>query len=208
MSRDPRTWILLAVLVLAACATTRGATTSEPPAAGVIACERSVEADVETARGRLRDGHLERALLYVEALAPCPEAVASPAFLDLALDVYEETGRLNEAWNVARVKLDQVTTAQDEVGLQAVGDRMARFRSLYVLVEVAQDGRRPPVIRYAGPVQDEATGRQLKALEEERGVWISQGVVGFWLFPGRYDVDGQVHSLEPGQAVTSGQANP
>jgi hypothetical protein len=206
MLLDPRTWIVvaLAASLLASCATTRGASSTGPPQAGEAACERSVEADVETARGRMRDGRLDRALLYVEALAPCPGAVAYGPFLDLALDVYEETGRLNEAWNVSRVRLDRATLELDQAAEEAVRERMDRFRSLYVLIVVDQDGRRPPKVRYAGPVQDEATGRQLKALDDEKGVWIEQGVLGFWLYPGRYEVDDRATDLVPGAVVKSG----
>ena len=163
---------------------------------------------METARGRLRDGRPDRALLYVEALVSCPEAVAYGPFIDLALDVFEETGRLNEAWNVARLRLDRATVVQDEAALRAVSERMERFRGLYVLVQVDQDGRRPPKVRYAGPVRDEATGRQLQALDEERGVWVEQGVLGYWLYPGRYEVDGETRSLEAGAVVKSGGAGP
>ena len=205
MLRDLRTWIPLALTasLLLACATTRGGSTTAPPVPGEAACERSVEADVETARGRMRDGRPDRALLYVEALAGCPEAVAYGPFLDLALDVFEETGRLNEAWNVARVRLDQATLEQDLDAERAVRERMDRFVALYVLVQVDQDGRRPPKVRYAGPVQDEATSRQLAALDAEKGVWIGQGVLGFWLYPGRYEVDDEVRDLQAGAVVSS-----
>ena len=206
MWRSPGIGILVLAVTLVACVTGKGGSggSGGPPAEGVSACERSVEADVETARGRLRDGRPDRALLYVQALAPCPEAVAFAPFLELALDVYEETGRLNEAWNIARLQHDRAVDAGDEAAARQVSERMQRFRTLYVLVEVAQDGRRPPLIRYAGPMQDDATSRQLAAMESERGVWMEGGVVGYWLYPGRYRVDGDERTLEAGEVLGSG----
>ncbi len=203
----PEVGLLLALvgLAIAGCATARGGATSGPPVADDAGCQRSVEADVETARGRLRDGRPERALLYVEALAACPEATAWPPFLELALDVYEETGRLNEAWSVARLRHEQAVSAEDEAAVRAVSERMERFRSLYVVVLVAQDGRRPPRIRYAGPVQDAATRRLLEALDDERGVWVGPGLVGYWLYPGRYEVAGEVRVVEAGSELRAGE---
>lgn len=192
--------LLVLALLLGACATTRGSPGDGPPA-GPDPCARSVQADVETARGRLRDGRPDSALLYVEALADCPEAVAFAPYVDLALDVYEEVGRLNEAWNVARLRLDQSVGSGDPAAAAAVAARMERFRSRYVLLEVPQDGRRPPRLAYAGPVADAATRRQLAAVAEERGVWVADGVVGYWLLPGRYEVDGEPRMLEAGATV-------
>ena len=131
--------------------------------------------------------------------------VGQPPFLELALDVYEETGRLNEAWSVARMRHEQAVSAEDEAAVRAVSERMERFRSLYVVVLVAQDGRRPPRIRYAGPVQDAATRRLLEALDDERGVWVGPGLVGYWLYPGRYEVAGEVRVVEAGSELRAGE---
>lgn len=203
MSPERLAGLLLAAAVATSvgCATTRGtdATTSSPT--GTPDCTRSVSGDVETARSRLEAERLDEALLYIRGLDACPDALESAAYLQLAMDVYEEKGWLNEAWAVALL-LGQIEESRTDPELaERTAARRERFAAAYALVTVRSDLRRAPRVSYAGPVQDEATKSQVAAFSEGRGVVVDGGRLGFWLFPGRYEVDGEPLALAPGQRV-------
>ncbi len=198
--------LALSLLLGVGCATTRGGTTTaaaaEPtPPSGAPDCTRSVAGDTETARARFEAGRLDEALLYIRGLDGCPGALRSAPYLQLAMDVYEDKGWLNEAWAVARLLDDLGTFDSDEELAARTEDRRQRFSETYVLLTTRSDRRSPPAVQYTGPVQDDATTAQLQAISEGRGVSLSGGRLGYWLYPGRYEIDGAAQALRPGQRL-------
>ncbi len=187
-----------ALALIAACATSRGDPAPTAPTTTAAPCDRSVEADTETARARFDAGRLDEALLYVRGLDPCPEALRHPPYLTLALDIYEEQGMLLEAWSVVRVIADLAAGTNDAEGLARIAARRERFAATYALVTFRPDRRKPPKIAYAGPVADAATQAQLDAIAAGRGVRVDDATYGAWLLPGTYTVDGVRHTLAPG----------
>lgn len=194
--------VSMAALLVVGCATTKGGSGPAETTTGVLdPCSRSVVGDSETARARLDSGRVDEALLYVTGLADCPAALAFPSYLSVAMDVYEELGRLNEAWSVARLQMRLAADRGERDLEERVSARLARFKEHYALVRASGVNREPPSIRYAGPVEDEATTQQLRAVAEGRGVWVDDTTFGYWLFPGRYEIDGEATVLKPGSVV-------
>lgn len=201
MRRDlPLLALACACLLVVGCAT--AAPGPAPTASGSASadCTRSVDADTETGRARFDAGRLEEAVLYIRGLDRCPNALEHPAFLHLALDVYEEKGMLNEAWSAARILADLAIRTGDEAMATAVAERTARFAAAYALLVLPPDAD-PPEVAYAGPVIDDATALQLAQLAAGRGVRVDDGTYGFWLFPGTYSIGGTPRSLGPGDRV-------
>jgi hypothetical protein len=155
-----------------------------------------VSGDVATARARLDKGRVADALLYVDGLVGCDESLGSPRFLELALDVYEEAGRLNEAWSVGAVALEHVP--DDEPALARLQERIATFSGSYALIVSPRDGRDGLQIDHLGPVAGQATRGQLGAVRSGRGVLLDAGQRGYWLFPGRYRIEGVEAVLKGG----------
>ncbi len=183
--------LLVVLLILAGCP--RSSTTSS----GSADCGRSVHGDVATARARLDKGRVEEALLYVDGLVLCDEALQSAPFLQLALDVYEEAGRLNEAWSVGQVALQQVV--EEGAARSRLQERIASFAATYGLITSPRDGRGGMRIEHQGPVLDRATEGQLKAVRSGRGVILEEGLRGYWVFPGTYLIEEREAVINPGQ---------
>jgi len=113
------------------------------------------------------------------------------------MDVFEELGRLNEAWNSLRQALQ---LSSDNANIDpAFHERTEEFEGRYVFLATPQDVRRPPQVSYAGPMLDEAIQGQLADIENRRGTWRRDGRYGYWMYPGRYRVDGVELTLRPGQ---------
>lgn len=160
-------------------------------------CARSIDGDLATARSRLDKGRVDDAVLYVDALVGCPGVLESPRFLQVALDVYEEVGRLNEAWSVGSVALVEIPDG--EPARDRIIERLAAFESRYALLVSPRDGRGGLTIEHTGPVTDAATEHQLKAVRMGRGVLLDAGQRGFWLFPGGYRIEGEEMTLKAGE---------
>ena len=184
--------LLVVLLVLAGCP--RGTSSTSGSA---DPCARSISGDLATARARLDKGRVAEAVLYVDALVGCDESLTSPRFLELALDVYEEAGRLNEAWSVGAVALEQVPG--DEPARARLQERVTAFEATYALILSPRDGREGLQIEHRGPVGGEATQRQLRAVRSGRGVLLDGGQRGYWLFPGAYLIQGVETALEAGE---------
>ena len=179
------------------CAKRQGPTS--PASTSTAPCGRSVDGDIETARRRLEAARPTEAALYIEGLAACEEARQSTDYMLLAMDVFEELGRLNEAWSALRVALD-LTAEADEDGA-AIHRRIEDFSSRYVFLSTPGDARRPPNVSYAGPMLDAAIQGQLSNIEEQRGTWRQDGRYGYWMYPGRYQIDGVELTVRPGQEL-------
>ena len=159
-------------------------------------CGRSVAGDVATARARLDAGRTGDALLYVEGLAACPEAMGSARFLQVALDVYEEAGRLNEAFS-AGIVAQELLAAEDPARAR-LAERLGSFPQRYALLTSPRDGRSGPELEFAGPIEDAATQGQVEAVRAGRGVTMPDGTRGYWLLPGSYRLAGQALTLRAG----------
>ncbi len=183
--------LLVILLCLAGCPKSGAATSGS-----IEPCTRSVAGDVATARARLDKGRVQDALLYVNALVACEEALTSPWFLELALDVYEEAGRLNEAWSVGAVALGRVPV--DDPAHARLQEHVTAFEATYALIVSPRDGRDGPQIDHRGPVLDDATKAQLRAVRSGRGVMLDEGQRGYWVFPGSYVIEGREVSLVGG----------
>lgn len=181
---------LIAVALLIGCPKT-GTTTSGDP------CARSIEGDLATARTRLDKGKPDQAALYIDALVGCDRALASPRFLEVALDVYEEAGRLNEAWSVGAVGMQQLDEA--EPTRARLADRISAFEAAYAVIVSPRDGRDGLEIEHQGAVTDDGTKLQLKAVRSGRGVLLDGGHRGYWLYPGSYVIQGDAVALVAGQ---------
>lgn len=158
-------------------------------------CGRSVEADVATARARLGKGQLDEALLYVEGVLACPGATEAPELLVVAYEVYEQLGRLGEAWSVARRAAD-LARGRGAEETEATA-RLDRFRKAYALLIAGAAGA-PKQVDYLGPSIDDATAAQLDAARGGEAAQIEAGLWGYWFFPGRYRVEGVDVELVPG----------
>lgn len=163
---------------------------------GTANCGRSVHGDVATARARLEKGRVTEALLYVDGLVGCDEALAAAPFLQLAMDVYEEAGRLNEAWSVGVVALERVPEGEPAHG--RLLQRITAFEAAYAVIVSPRDGRDGLRIDHRGPVADQANEGQLKAIRSGRGVLLGDGQRGYWLFPGSYLVEDKIAVLQAG----------
>lgn len=171
-----------------------GASTS-----GDSTCGRSVAGDTETARTRLERDRVDEAVLYVDGLIGCEDALAHAPFLDVAFAVYEELGRLNDAWNVALIGTLRTLPSQAEGRLWR--QRSADFEGRYALILSPPDHRGGLSIAYTGPALDEATAAQLAAVRAGDGVAMEGNLVGFWVYPATYRIEGQTLRLAPGQTL-------
>jgi hypothetical protein len=126
-------------------------------------------------------------------------------YLEVAVDVYEAEGLLNQAWGSWQRAREVAGPRDDLVSITRLEAWYSEFRATYVLLELAV-GEKPPMISYVGPFVDARTQRQLDALAQGRSVPISAGRVGYWLLPGRYSVAGELRQLQAGSSV--GQRQP
>lgn len=188
--------IMFAALALAGCPKS-GPVSSGSAAPTGTDCTRSVRGDAATAQGRLEKGRIGEALLYIEGLVGCEDAVSDARFLIVALDVYEESGRLNEAWSIGRLADERLSP--DDPARARLAGRVASFEQTYALITSPRDGRGGLDVRFAGPVSDEATRVQTASARSGRGVLLEGGLRGFWLFPGRYRIEAADVQLAPGE---------
>jgi hypothetical protein len=165
-----------------------------------VDCGRSILGDTKTASRHLRDGRPETALRYVEGLSGCPEALQDLAYLEVAIEVSEAAGTLNQAWRYWELARGVAKPQEDGGLLGRLEAWYSEFRGRYVLIELT-GGTKPPRVDYAGPFVDERTNRQLDAIERGDSVTLTAGRIGFWLLPGRYSVGGEVRSLTAGSSV-------
>ena len=182
-------WLIVMLLLVLGCPRGGTATSGDP-------CRRSIDGDLSTAQSRLDKGRVAEAVLYVDALVGCNDALDSPRFLEVALDVYEEAGRLNEAWSVGSVALKHL--AEAEPARQRLVARVEAFSGTYALIVSPRDGRDGLTIDHLGPVADKATEAQLRAVRSGRGVLLEGGQRGYWLFPGSYLIEGTEANLQAG----------
>lgn len=161
-------------------------------------CGRSIDADVATARHRLTKGQLDEAQLYIEGVLACPGATESLALLGVAYEIYENLGRLGEAWSVARRAEDLSRSMSPEVAADAQG-RLLRFRRTYALLDTTAAGV-PRNVSYAGPTVDDATAAQVDAARTGEAAQVDSQRWGYWFFPGTYVVDGETRELRPLEA--------
>jgi hypothetical protein len=165
-----------------------------------VDCSRSILGDTKTASRHLREGRPETALRYVEGLSGCPGALGDLGYLEVAIEVSEAAGTLNQAWRFWELARAAAKSQEDGTLLGRLESWYSKFRGRYVLLELT-GGTKPPQVDYAGPFVDERTNRQLDAIERGDSVTITAGRVGFWLLPGRYSVAGEVRSLTAGSSV-------
>ena len=135
----------------------------------------------------------------MEALSGCDAAWESQDYLDVAGRVSEELGDLNGSWRAAKAALQLAVHDGDGEAATKWEAQLRIFSERYVWLEVFEDERERPPIRYAGAVVDDATLRQLEDVAQGRILRSSSGGAGFWIFPGRYKVGSIVHTLEAGQ---------
>jgi len=190
--------------LLAACPATgsgagAGATTSGAYAGAGSPCGRNLKGDLKTARDRLERGHPDEAMIYVNAIRECPGNQESIEFLVLASEVYEEMGILNQGWWALCRALAKTSSDSDEQRMLL--ERVRRFEDSYVRLQTAGPESYPVDISYLGAILDDPTYELLKLVSANKGVDLGAGAWGFWLFPGRYEIMGKVHSLGGGQAV-------
>jgi len=189
-------WLMLLVLPLLGCpkggeTDTSGATRST--------CYRDIQGDLQTIRKRLEKGRPVEARLYVEGLAECPEALGSIEYHLLDSGIAEELGDLNGAWAAALRGMLLAGNAADAEASAFFKAAVARFHADYVWLARGA-GTEPPAIRYAGAVVDDETLRQLEDIAEGRSVRSESGEAGYWVYPGRYRIQGVVVALSAGQA--------
>lgn len=201
----------LAVLFAASVTTTaaaQGSTPTEGPGASVnltnTGCTRSVDGDVATIKRLLERGHAERAYLYVQGLTECPEAQTSVPYLTLAFQTLESLGELNVAWKAGQTAVRAARDNGDAQTIETTEAALDEFRRRYVQLDPGPDRDLRLTVRYAGPIMDDATRRQLEEVALDRSVKLSSGSWGFWLSPGRYEVNGDVRTLRGGQSVLLG----
>ena len=171
-----------------------------PDASSAVDCSRSILGDTKTASRHLRDGRPGTALRYVEGLFGCPRALDDLEYLEVAIEVSEAAGTLNQAWRFWGLARAAANPREDGELLGRLESWYSTFRGRYVLIELA-GGMKPPQVDYAGPFVDERTNRQLDAIERGDSVTITAGRIGFWLLPGRYSIGGEVRSLAAGSSV-------
>jgi len=193
---------VLTGLLMGGCAARSSAVSSGPAsdASSTADCDRSIVGDTKTASRHLRDGRLDAAIRYVEGLSSCRGALQDLAYLEVAIEVSEAAGTLNQAWRYWELARATANPKEDGGLLGRLESWYSEFRGRYVLLELAR-GSKPPQVDYAGPFVDERTNRQLDAIERGNSVTISAGRIGFWLLPGRYSVGGEVRSLAAGSSV-------
>jgi hypothetical protein len=198
--------VALAGVLLAGCSARSSAVSSGtvPDISSTADCSRSILGDTKTASRHLQDGRPETAIRYVEWLSGCPGALQDLGYLEVAIEVSEAAGTLNQAWRFwARARA--IAKPQDDGKLLGrLESWYSEFRGRYVLIEL-MEGAKPPQVDYAGPFVDERTRRQLDAIERGDSVTITAGRVGFWLLPGRYSVSGEVRTLTAGSSVAGKQ---
>jgi len=154
---------------------------------------------LKTAGNRLERGHPEEALVYIEALRECPGNQDSLQFMVLASAVYEEMGILNQGWWALRTALGRAGSEGEQ--RERVLEQMRRFEDSYARLQTAGPDSYPVEISYLGAILDDPTYELLKLVSANKGLPLDAGSWGFWLFPGRYEIMGKVHSLAGGQTV-------
>jgi hypothetical protein len=194
--------VALTGALLAGCAARSSAVSLGPVSdtSSALDCSRSILGDTKTASRHLRDGRPETALHYVEGLSGCPGALKDLGYLEVAIEVSEAAGTLNQAWRFWGLARAAANPQEDGKLLSRLESWYSEFRGRYVLIELS--GRtEPPDVDYAGPFVDERTNRQLDAIARGDSVTITADRIGFWLLPGRYSVAGEVRSLTAGSSV-------
>jgi hypothetical protein len=179
-----------------------GGSAGDPSARPESGCFRDVRGDLATIRARLEKGRPDEARVYVLGLEACPEALGSVIWHELAAETFEALGELNAAWSANTGALRLAEEQRDGPATGRIAEMRSRFSSNYAQLLPLAGGGRPPEVRYAGPVVDDATRAQLGEIAAGRAVELAPGAWGFWIFPGSYLIDGRPWSLQAGQRFT------
>lgn len=163
-------------------------------------CYRDVQGDLATIRKRLTKGKAGEAQLYVVGLGGCGEAQNSVEYHSLAALVAEELGDLNAAWAANRRGRDVAGLAEDEEAQAEFDSSLQRFASEFVWLPLMGRAEESPAVSYAGAVVDDATLRQLETIKNKTPVANLEGQTGYWVYPGRYRIGGDVVALSAGQS--------
>jgi hypothetical protein len=163
------------------------------------ACYRDVSGDLQTIRKRLEKGRPMEARLYVEGLADCPEALGSIEYHQLDSGIAEELGDLNGAWAATLRGLLLAADSADDEAKAVFQSVIDRFHADYVWLAKGESAE-PPLIRYAGAVVDDETLRQLEDVANGKSVRSESGEHGYWVYPGRYRINGAMVALSAGQS--------
>ena len=201
----PRLELLGAIALLqlaAACPSVPAANSgNRNPVKGVPGpCDRSFAADAATARERLGRDRADDAVLYVDAVIVCPGALDSLPLLLAGFDVYEEVGRLNDAWRFG-LRARELLPPGDANRIR-LAEQLDAFDDQYVLLLAGQGELSD--LGYAGPVPFAATARQVEEARTGQPVSLAGGRAGFWLFPGTYRLAGSAVRLDAGSSWPEG----
>lgn len=163
-------------------------------------CYRDVAGDLATIRKRLTKGKAEEAQLYVVGLGGCGEAQNDVEYHSLAALVAEELGDLNSSWAANRRGRDVAGIAQDPDAEKEFEGNLQRFSTEFVWLPLMGRADESPTVSYAGAVVDDATLRQLETIKNRTPVANLEGQTGYWVYPGRYRIGGDIVALTAGQS--------
>ncbi len=164
-------------------------------------CDRNVEADLLTASARLEKQRPQEALAYLLPLSSCPESLENPRWWSLRASAHEAMGDLHPAWLSLQRALSIHQSRGQSEAVQDLQRRCSSFLSRYVRL-VSPPGNPKLFVRYAGPVPDASTLRQLDEVALGRFIPLGQDRYGYLVLPGTYDIGTGRCQLLAGQALS------